>query len=55
MAPPRLARSLAAALGAGLVGSALAILPPRAQEQTAGGPRPADAVEAMDVITPVPS
>ncbi|MFB0487754.1 cytochrome c peroxidase [Methylobacterium sp. OAE515] len=55
MAPPRLARSLAAALGAGLVGSALAILAPRAQEQTAGGPRPADAVEAMDVITPVPS
>lgn len=55
MARPRLARSLRAALGAGLVGSALAILPPRARERPAGGPLPADAVEAMDVITPVPS
>jgi cytochrome c peroxidase len=55
MAPPRLARSLAGALVAGLVGSALAILPPRAGEQPLGGPLPAEAVEALDVITPVPS
>ncbi|MCJ2052925.1 cytochrome-c peroxidase [Methylobacterium sp. J-070] len=39
----------------GLVGSAVAILPPLAQEQPVGGPVPAEAVEALDVITPVPS
>ncbi|WP_246692224.1 MULTISPECIES: cytochrome c peroxidase [unclassified Methylobacterium] len=55
MALPRLARSAAAALVAGLVGSALAVLPPFAQEQPAGGRLPAEAVEALDVITPVPS
>ncbi|TXN72351.1 c-type cytochrome [Methylobacterium sp. WL6] len=44
------------ALAAALIGSALAILPPAAGEGPPGRrPLPAEAVDAQDVITPVPS
>jgi cytochrome c peroxidase len=51
----RPARLLAAALAVGLAGSALAILPPRAQEQPPGAPLPAEAEDALNVITPIPA
>jgi cytochrome c peroxidase len=46
----RAARPLLAAL----VGSAVAILAPAAQEKPAGGPVPAEAADALGVITPIP-
>ena len=55
MAPSRRARSPVAAFGAVLIGGALAILPLAAGEGPPGAPQPAEAVEARDVITPVPS
>jgi len=55
VSPPRLIRFPGAALAAALVGSALAILPPAAGERPPGRPLPAEAVDAQDVITPVPS
>ena len=61
VAPPRVSRvSLAqsrwAALSAALIGSALAVLPPAAGEGPPGRPPlPAEAVDAQDVITPIPS
>jgi cytochrome c peroxidase len=53
VAPPRLVRFSGAALAA-LVGSALAILPPVAGEGPSGRLQPAEAVDAEDVITPIP-
>ncbi|MCJ2065503.1 c-type cytochrome [Methylobacterium sp. J-088] len=61
MAPPRvlpvpLDRFRWAALAAALIGSALAVLPPAAGEGPPGRPPlPTEAVDAQDVITPVPS
>ncbi|MFC6027310.1 MULTISPECIES: cytochrome-c peroxidase [Methylobacterium] len=56
MAWPRSVRPPGAALAAALIGSALAILPPAAGEGPPGRrPMPAEAVDAQDVITPVPS
>jgi cytochrome c peroxidase len=55
VAPSRRARSPVAAFGAVLIGGALAILPLAAGEGPPGAPQPAEAVEARDVITPVPS
>ncbi|WP_396660627.1 cytochrome-c peroxidase [Methylobacterium bullatum] len=55
MAPSRRAYSPVAALVAALIGSALSILPSAAGEGPPGASKAAEAVEAQDVITPVPS
>ncbi|MCJ2050692.1 cytochrome-c peroxidase [Methylobacterium sp. J-070] len=55
VALPRLVRSPGAATAAAVIGSALAILPPTAGEGPPGRPLPAEAVDAQDVITPIPA